>query len=156
MQIANIDFKKKTAKFALSSGATGTTEKQLILDALNVWMLKQNNAIVREPNNSELSRQHSRFTRAIYDFTALTILVADEDFSLLDDETNLVTYNDLADAMTAINDQIRVYEEDGTYLTSNVTAYQTLQRLLSELNEVKTKFVRIPNRPQGLPGRKKK
>jgi hypothetical protein len=155
MQIANIDFKQRTAKFALSSGATGTTEKQLILDALNVWMTKQNNAIAREPNNSELSRQHSRFTRAIYDFTALIILDADEDFTLMDDETNLVTYNDLADAMTAINDQIRVYEEDGTYLTTNLTSYQTLQRLLSELNEMKTKFVRIPTRPQGLPGRKK-
>lgn len=158
MKLENVDFKMRTGTFALSSGSLGNSEKQLILDSLNVWMLKQNSAIQREPNNSELSRQHSRFTRAIYTFTTLRILNNDDEFAsllLTDDEANKVTYNDLADAMTAINDQIRVLEEDGTYLTTNVSMYSELKRLLSEFNEQKTKLVRVPSKPFGLKGRKK-
>jgi len=157
MQLLNVNFKTRSGQFALSSGATGTEEKQLLLDSIDVWMTKQNNAIVREPNNSELSEQHSRFTRARSNFNVLTIFDTDEAFisaAAIDDELNLITYNDLADAMTAINDHIRVLEDDGTYLTTNVTKYATLKRLLSELNEQKTKFVRVSSRPLGLPGRK--
>lgn len=158
MQLINVNFKTKTGQFALSSGATGTTEKQLLLDSIDIWMTKQNNAMVREPNNSELSEQHSRFTRARYNFSALTIYDTDDAFvsaATIDDELNLITYNDLADAMTSINDHIAVLEGDGTYLTTEVTKYETLKRLLSELNEQKTKFVRVSSRPQGLQGRKK-
>lgn len=154
MQIANINFKQRTGKFALSSGANGTAEKQLILDSIDVWTIKITSSMVREPGNNEAKLQNIRFAKARFNFESLVILENDLDFELLDDATNIITYHDLADAMTAIHDHIRVLEDDGTYLTDNVEKYATLKRLLNELNETKTKFVRIPTRPMGLAGRR--
>jgi hypothetical protein len=155
MLLSNVNFKTRTAKFALSSGSLGQEEKDLIEESIDMWTQKVDVALEIDPDDEELRKQYERFEDTKTHVTMLAILDSDDDFLLLDEEANLITYNDLADIMTSLNEHISIIETDGSYLTENMSKYETLNRLLSELNEQRTKFVRVPTRPFGLHGRKK-
>jgi type II secretory pathway component GspD/PulD (secretin) len=158
MQLSNINFKTKKGNFLLSSGSLGQEEKDLIKDSIDIWTQKTDTILsgdINDEERTELQKQYDRFVSTKNHVDFLTILDDNNNDEAIDDETNLMSYNDLADIMTSINQHIEVIENDGSYLTSNVAKYETLQRLLSELNEQKTKFVRVPTKPFGLQGRRK-
>jgi len=84
----------------------------------------------------------------------VSIVDEDQDFELLDEESNLISYNDLCDMIKGIHEHIKVLESDGSYLHENKQKYHTLRKILMDLNESRSLFVRLASRPQGLRRRK--
>lgn len=150
MHLANIDFKSKVGKFGFSHGKKGKEEKELVQESLDILSQKVSNDLKREPNDPVKKKQIERFKHSKHDLNLLAIVDEDQDFELLDEESNLITYNDICDMIRGIHEHIAILERDGSYLGDNKEKYKDLRKILSGLNESRSVFSRTALRPQGL------
>lgn len=150
MHLANIDFKNKIGKFGFSNGKKGKDEKELVQESLDILSQKVSNDLMREPNDPVKKKQIERFKHSKHDLNLLAIVDEEQDFELLDEESNLITYNDICDMIRGIHEHIAIMERDGSYLEENKKKYKDLRKILSDLNESRSVFSRTALRPQGM------
>lgn len=156
MHLANINFKNKVGKFGLSSGNKGSKEKKLIQDSLEIWTQKLDNNLKQDPRDPSLKKQFERFKDTKKHVNSLSVLWDDSDFTLLDEDSNRISYNDLCDIIKGLHEHIRVLESDESYLDTNQEKYLELRRILNELNDSKMRFIRTVKNPYGLSRRRSK
>lgn len=156
MLISNVDFKNRRGKFGLSSGKKGRDEKKLIQESLDVLSTKLDKDLESEPTDNVKLKQKERFKRTKKSMGMLSVVEEDKDFELLDEDSNLIGYNDVCDMVRGIHENIKILESDGSYLNDNKEKYVELRRILSELNDTKMRFVRTVKNPYGLSRRRVK